>query len=55
MTIAHELGHFLLHSHQPPKICRTVASKEIPAYKSSKWQAKVFAAELLMPYDKNQS
>ncbi len=52
MTIAHELGHFLLHSHQTPKMCRTVASKEIPAYKSSEWQAKAFAAELLMPYDK---
>ncbi len=52
MTVAHELGHFLLHSHQTPKMCRTVASKEIPAYKSSEWQAKAFAAELLMPYRK---
>lgn len=52
MTLAHELGHYLLHTDQYPKMCRAFSRHEIRAFESSEWQAKAFAAELLLPADK---
>lgn len=45
-TLAHELGHFLLHT--PDRV--SFARGDIPAYMSPEWQANVFAGELLASY-----
>lgn len=52
-TLCHELGHYFLH--QPENI--SYARGNIPAYRNPEWQANVFAAELLAPYElvKNMS
>lgn len=46
-TMAHELGHVLLHRDIPMK--RVVQKTEVKPYNSSEWQADTFAGELLMP------
>ncbi len=46
-TIAHELGHYLLHSKDNLKLARS--DSEIKVYENPEWQANTFAAELLMP------
>lgn len=49
-TLAHELGHLLLHSN--PGYARTLReSSSVKPYKSSEWQANTFAASLLMPIE----
>lgn len=47
-TLAHELGHLLLH-RQPGGYARSSGNHKV--YEDSEWQADVFAAELLMPYE----
>jgi len=47
LTIAHELGHVLLHPDATLE--RRINRGAIPAYRSSEWQANCFAGELLMP------
>ena len=47
-TIAHEIGHLLLHANRP--LARRAQSETVPAYKCSEWQADQFAAEVLMPF-----
>lgn len=48
-TLAHELGHVLLH---PDAVhARRCRRQEIKAYCNSEWQANAFAAELLMPVE----
>ena len=47
MTVAHELGHFLLHE-ESVVLCQIRG--KIPAYKDPEWQAKCFAGELLIPF-----
>lgn len=44
-TLAHELGHFLLHT--PDRV--SFARGDVPAYMNPEWQANVFAGELLAP------
>lgn len=46
-TIAHEIGHLLLHGDDFVSLART--SKKIKAYEDPEWQANTFAAELLIP------
>jgi hypothetical protein len=48
-TIAHELGHYILH--QPSRVAhaRIEFGATLPAFKSPEWQAKAFAGELLVP------
>jgi hypothetical protein len=46
MTIAHELGHFLLHSEI--RLGRRIADGPIEAFRDPEWQAKCFAGELLI-------
>lgn len=50
-TLAHELGHYLLHNKDNVNLARR--DSEIPSkiYENSEWQADTFAAELLMPYN----
>lgn len=49
MTVAHEVGHLLEHEGIPRALARKEASRSIPAYKSSEWQANAFGGALLMP------
>ena len=46
MTMAHELGHLIMHSNLP--FSRQISRENIPAYKSSEWQANCFGGELLI-------
>jgi len=48
-TIAHELGHYMIHLPQSISFPRKFEKEIMPAYVSSEWQAKAFAGELLMP------
>lgn len=48
MTIAHEIGHYILLCVYGFKFHRKFSSENTPAYKSPEWQAKCFAGELLM-------
>lgn len=50
-TLAHELGHVLMHGSNVQGFNRahTLSSKPHKAYCDSEWQADAFAAELLMP------
>jgi Zn-dependent peptidase ImmA (M78 family) len=49
LTIAHEFGH--LHMHTNLGLARKPASSEIPAFRSSEWQANCFGGELLVSAD----
>lgn len=46
-TVAHELGHFFLHTGRP--MARATPRASIPLFRLSEPQANQFAAELLMP------
>lgn len=49
-TIAHEIGHFVLHSKGNLQFARSEEEvKDIPAYMKPEWQANTFAGELLAP------
>ncbi|MER8644571.1 MULTISPECIES: ImmA/IrrE family metallo-endopeptidase [unclassified Mesorhizobium] len=51
-TVAHELGHLVLHKSAVPldrAPRRYSQMKELPAYASAEWQANAFAAGFLMP------
>lgn len=50
-TLAHELGHFLMHQPENISFARTGIDNKIEAYRDPEWQANTFAAELLMPYE----
>lgn len=47
-TIAHELGHYFLHSNQWPAYARSQESTDHKAFEDSEWQANTFAGELLV-------
>lgn len=46
-TVAHEVGHLLLHDNESISYGRT--NKPIKPYENPEWQANTFAAELLIP------
>lgn len=48
-TIAHEIGHLILHTDNRIALAREDAEVKIPPYKNPEWQANTFAAELLAP------
>lgn len=48
-TIAHEIGHYVLHGIRGLNLLRSTKKQKI--YESAEWQANQFAAELLMPYE----
>lgn len=45
-TLAHELGHYILHSDEG--FARRIADSSTPAFRKSEWQANAFAGELLV-------
>lgn len=47
-TIAHELGHYILHRNGV-KMCRIAEKESIAAYLDPEWQANTFASAILMP------
>ena len=47
-TLAHEVGHFILHGEGRVALART-NEENIPAYRKPEWQANTFAGELLIP------
>jgi len=51
LTIAHELGHFLLHDGVTLGLARTIGHEPIPTYCDPEWQATAFAGEFLMDHD----
>lgn len=53
-TLAHELGHLLLHKNVLFGFAKSEIDN-IPAYEDSEWQADTFAAELLMPFEQARS
>lgn len=48
MTLAHELGHLLLHSEI--RLMRRLGDAPLVAFCDPEWQAKCFAGELLISY-----
>lgn len=51
LTIAHELGHFLLHDGITLGLARVGVDESIPTYCDPEWQASAFAGEFLMDHD----
>jgi toxin-antitoxin system, toxin component family protein len=49
LTMAHELGHLLLHRVEMITLARE--DGDIPPYKDPEWQANAFVGELLAPYE----
>lgn len=45
-TLAHEVGHLLLHCGRPVELARTQSR---PAYRNPEWQADQFASAFLIP------
>jgi Zn-dependent peptidase ImmA (M78 family) len=50
-TLAHEVGHLVLHAGLDKSVRFARSSTEHKIYEDSEWQADVFAAEFLMPYE----
>lgn len=48
-TIAHEIGHYLMHRDVNLALSRLENHTQVPAYQNSEWQANTFASALLMP------
>jgi len=48
-TIAHEIGHYFMHSPEKIAFARSQVKDEVPAFKDPEWQANTFAGELLAP------
>ncbi|MFA1820535.1 ImmA/IrrE family metallo-endopeptidase [Virgibacillus oceani] len=48
-TIAHEIGHYIMHRPSLIALARNHKEVKIPAYKDPEWQANTFAGELLAP------
>lgn len=50
LTIAHEIGHYIMHDPKKLALARTERDDmELPAYLDPEWQANAFAGELLAP------
>ena len=50
-TLAHELGHYLLHDDVTVGLARSGDGASVVTYCDPEWQANAFAGELLMPHD----
>lgn len=48
-TIAHEVGHYILHQPANIALARKEKAERIPPFKDPEWQANTFAGELLAP------
>lgn len=49
LTIAHELGHYLMHSPEKVVYARVASGGTVPVYCQPEWQADAFGGELLVP------
>ena len=49
MTIAHEIGHYIMLCFCGFKLERNFSGGEIPTFRDPEWQAKCFAGELMVP------
>lgn len=47
LTIAHEIGHLLLHDDDSIALCRLAPDEKLRAYEDPEWQANAFGGELL--------
>ncbi len=47
LTIAHEIGHLLLHDEDSIALCRLEPNEKLKAYEDPEWQADAFGGELL--------
>lgn len=47
-TLAHELGHYFLHSNQAVSLPRVRSAPVHKAFEDSEWQANTFAGEMLV-------
>lgn len=50
MTIAHEVGHYILLVAKGLKLYRSFEGTTIEPFRDPEWQAKAFAGELLCPF-----
>ena len=50
LTIAHEIGHLILHSTDKISLARVEKEYEVPICCDPEWQANAFAGELLAPF-----
>lgn len=48
-TLAHELGHFIIHRNVDYKFARS--EEKVESYQDPEWQANTFASMLLIPRD----
>ena len=48
-TVAHEIGHFLLHTPDSIALCRMEEGTKFRPFEDPEWQANTFASELLAP------
>ncbi|KIQ93901.1 hypothetical protein LH47_02051 [Anoxybacillus thermarum] len=48
-TIAHEIGHYIMHRPGSIALARSLNVGSVPPYKDPEWQANTFAGELLAP------
>jgi len=48
LTVAHEVGHFLMHDDHLPRFARRNVAIPLPAFRNAEWQASCFGAELLV-------
>lgn len=51
LILAHELGHYLLHSELRICFAKSCVRETMPKEYNVEWQADVFAYELMMPFD----
>lgn len=51
MTIAHEVGHYVLLVAKGYKFYRNFEETQVEAFRDPEWQAKALAGELLCPYN----
>lgn len=49
LTIAHEIGHLLLHDDDSIALCRLEPNERLKPYEDPEWQADAFGGELLAP------
>ncbi|MCD7981300.1 MAG: ImmA/IrrE family metallo-endopeptidase [Clostridiales bacterium] len=47
LTIAHEIGHLLLHERSEIALCRMEPGEKLKPYEDPEWQANAFGGELL--------
>lgn len=48
-TIAHEVGHYIMHTPSRMRLARRNNEEKLPSYLCPEWQANTFAGELLAP------